>query len=176
MYNRIPELKSILKDFVFEKKIYLRPFSKDDIKRIYELSNDPLVRENSISNEKISWESHVSWYKKKLADDNYIIFLAFDIDDKFIGQVKFEVENDKAIISISIIEHFRGKGMAKELLKVAVNNFFSKYSSANLIIAYIKPTNISSIKGFEKAGFKFKENEKLKNGIYKKFILKKDEF
>lgn len=170
-----PDLKSILKNFVFEKKIYLRPFSKDDIKRIYELSNDPLIRENSISNEKITWEAHVNWYKKKLADDNYIIFLAFDIDDRFIGQVKFEVENDKAIISISITEHFRGEGLAKELLKISVNNFFSKYPSVNLIIAYIKPSNISSIKGFKKAGFKLKENEKLKNRVYKKFIFKKDE-
>lgn len=171
-----PELKSILKNFMFEKKIYLRPFSKDDIKRIYELSNDPLIRENSISNEKIKWEAHVNWYKKKLADDNYIIFLAFDIDDRFIGQVKFEIENDKAIISISITEHFRGKGLAIELLKITIKKFFSNYSSINLIIAYIKPVNISSIKGFEKAGFKFKEDEILKNRVYKKFILKRDEF
>lgn len=154
---------------------YLRKAVEKDSQIVYNLSNDPTVRQNSINTNSIQWEEHQKWFSKKILQSNYTFYLVFDKRDNFIGQIRFEMNDDAAITSISIAEEFRGKGLSKKIIKTGCSKIFSENYSIKKIIAYIRPENNVSINSFMSAGFTF-ENQELVNGQpFLKYILKRDE-
>ena len=47
-----------------------------DMKKVFELSNDDVVRANSINQEKIKWDDHIEWFKNRIQkkeDPFYIV-------------------------------------------------------------------------------------------------------
>ena len=151
---------------------YLRNAVQTDSKKIFELSNDPDVRINSINKGSIDWKSHQEWFDEILGRKNYIFLLAFDKNDNFIGQVRFEIKDTTAVVSISLTKEFRGKGLSKKILKEACAKIFLDENIA-AVTAFILPDNLASIKGFSSAGFIQKGKEEILSEIYLKFILSK---
>jgi len=148
-------IKILLFNF-FKNVLILRKVIFEDALDTFNLSNDDLVRRNSFNSEKIKWENHLIWLKKKLEDENSIYFAVVDALDKFYGQVRFDIDpkNKTAIINISLIKNIRGIGLSPIIIDKAVNELL-KIKSIKLIKAYIKDKNIPSIKSFEKANFVF---------------------
>ena len=118
------------------------------MKNVFDLSNDDLVRQNSIHHEKIKWENHVEWFKNRITKTNEPFYIVEDDNKNFIGQVRIDKKFGENVISISITKKYRGLGLASEIIKEAVEK--SKLQSAT---AYVYKNNVSSIKSFEKAGF-----------------------
>lgn len=166
-------VRNILNDKTSNKRFYLRQADRNDAELIYNLSNDPEVRNNSINRETFGWENHIDWFNRKLADKNYIILLAFTLDERFIGQIRFEIIKDSAIISISISKEFRGRGFSKEMLVEGGVYIFGGDCGIKRIEAFIRPENASSIKAFKSAGYEFDQDVKINNELLKKFIIKK---
>ncbi len=128
------------------ENLNIRPATLEDIKAVFELSNDVVVRENSIHKEPILWETHQAWFKKAIAGNLFYI-VENDFKD-FVAQVRFNGK-DENIISISITKKYRGQGLAADIIKEC-----SKKSNLNTIYAYVKSENIASYKVFLKAGYK----------------------
>lgn len=80
---------------------YLREATIEDIDILYKWANDPLVRQNSFSTEKIRYEDHVKWFNKVLKEDNYAQYIYMDGENP-IGQVHVKVVNDVAEIMVEI--------------------------------------------------------------------------
>lgn len=121
----------------------------DDMKNVFELSNDDLVRQNSIHIEKIDWETHVEWFKARINKIDEPFYIVEDKNGKFMGQLRFDKQNDDFVVSVSIAPEFRGKGLASEILSEAI-----KKSGLKNLSAYIFDFNEASKNAFEKAGFK----------------------
>ena len=144
------------------EKLNIRLATLGDCKNIFELSNDPVVRANSIHIEEIKWDDHVKWFNKKINVLQEPFYIVEDENKNLIAQVRFN-NTDEPIISISITKSFRGKGLAAEIIKLA-----SKKSNYNKIFAYIKKGNIPSLKSFEKAEYKIiSEDENFIKMLYK---------
>ena len=62
--------------------------SIEDCNLVFNLSNDPVVRENSFNTAPILYENHVKWYNKVINDSNILFYLIYD-DDHFVGQLRF---------------------------------------------------------------------------------------
>lgn len=163
----------IINKVCYEDGFYLRNALPRDSKLVFNLSNNPIVRQYSINRKSIKWEDHKRWFINKIFDNNYTFLLAFNVDDHFMGQVKFQNNIDSSVVSVSISEEFRGKGLAKKLLSAASSSFFYENKSINIVIAYIRPENTISIKSFESVGFKYECEEKIGNEIFKKYLLRK---
>lgn len=132
--------------------------TKNDIKDIFELSNDELVRKNSINQDKIIWENHIEWFYKRIKSVNpFYIIRSYSND--LIAQVRLD-KNEENIISVSISKNYRGKGLSAKIIKDC-----SERSGFNEINAYIKKDNIASQKAFKKAGYVFVSE----NGDFLKF-------
>jgi len=149
---------------------YLRKAYLLDSKIIFDLSNDPAVRIQSIHKSGIDWKSHQEWYDEILGQKNYIFLLAFNEKDNFIGQIRFEIKDITAVVSISLTKEFRGKGLSKNILKEACAKIFLDENIAT-ITAYILPDNLASIKGFSSAGFIHSGEKEILTDTYLKFIL-----
>ena len=139
----------------------------EDMKNVFDLSNDNIVRQNSIHREKIEWENHVEWFKHKLNDKNCVFYIIEDKNKNFIGQTRIDKKNDENIISISISKDFRGNGLSTKIIKEC-----SDKTKFNEIVAYIKKDNIASQKAFQKAGYVFADEND--DGLLKFEYLRKN--
>jgi len=163
-------IKTLLFNF-YKNNLILRKAIFEDALDIFNLSNDDLVRKNSFNPEKIKWQNHLIWLKKKLEDENSIYFAIVDALDKFYGQVRFDIntKNKEAIINISLGEKIRGLGLSYFVIDKSINELL-KIKSIKLIKAYIKYNNIPSIKSFKKTNFIFLDNQIIKGNKSKVYI------
>lgn len=135
----------------------------DDMEKVFELSNDDVVRANSINQEKIKWENHIEWFENRIKKIDEPFYIIESQEKDFIAQVRFD-KKEEITISISISKQFRGKNLASKIIKEC-----SKKCGYEKIVAFIKKDNITSQKSFLKAGYTFnkKENEYLKYNYQK---------
>lgn len=151
---------------------YLRNAVDADSEKVFDLSNGPAVRSQSINPNTIQLDDHKIWFAEKIRKEDYIFLLAFDKNDNFIGQIRFEIKDTAAVISISLTKEFRGKGLSKKILKEACSKIFSE-KDIPTITAYILPDNIASINGFKSAGFIQSDESIINEKRFLKFILSK---
>ncbi|MBD2517197.1 UDP-2,4-diacetamido-2,4,6-trideoxy-beta-L-altropyranose hydrolase [Nostoc sp. FACHB-973] len=139
---------SYVKDNFFQ----LRSVQQDDCRLLWEWSNAPEVRAVSFSSKSILWEHHVQWFQSKLINPNCIFYIAINKNDVPIGQIRYDIENYEATISMSIDPKFRNQNYGSSLIKLACKQLFDE-SDITRIQAYIKPSNQASVRAFSKAGF-----------------------
>lgn len=126
----------------------LRPACLKDIKHVFDLSNDAVVRKHSIQTAAIIWEEHCTWFHSQITSSSCIFYIAETLKGEFIGQVRFNYREGEWLISISIVSQFRGMGISATLLNRAC-----KMSCIKKIMALVKKENQPSLKSFAKAGF-----------------------
>ena len=131
----------------------LRNIREEDCRLLWEWANDPDVREVSFSAALIPWEGHCQWFRTKLNDPHCLFHIATDSNDLPVGQVRYDLENDHAVISISLDRYQRNRGYGNALLHLSAQTLFAT-TALTTIHAYIKPENRASIRAFEKAGYK----------------------
>ena len=151
--------KRIIDQFLYEE-VRIRPVEESDIESIFELSNQPYVRKYSINKEKITWNNHVKWFNNTVNNKNIEFYIVNNEYNDLLGQVRFNMDdNDFFIVSISIAEVIKGKGLSKEILRKSIDLFFSRRSKNNQIIAYISKENIPSMRLFKGLGFEIINKE-----------------
>ena len=138
---------------------YLRKTLETDCRLFYRWANDPAVRSASFSTEQISWEEHQKWFAWMLEKDSIDSFVCMDFLLP-VGQVRVgQAQSDpkKGVISYSVGEEYRGRGIAKQMLTKLEGKLSEKYKA---LIAEVKPENAASRKVFEDLGYtKVSEDE-----------------
>jgi RimJ/RimL family protein N-acetyltransferase len=150
-------------------ELRIREAKQADADYLYLLANDPVTRKNSFNSKPIDWEDHVIWFEKALNDPNRYIFIA-NQDSNNVGVVKFEIKSE-TVIGITVDPLYRGKGLASSIIRNACLKFWEYHS--NDIIAYIKLSNIASIKSFVNAHFSRIENTMINGFECQKLIASK---
>jgi UDP-2,4-diacetamido-2,4,6-trideoxy-beta-L-altropyranose hydrolase len=133
--------------------VRLRRTREDDCRMFWEWANDPEVRAMSFSSEPVSWEKHVRWFTSKQVDPSSLLYVATDETSHPIGQVRYQLDRDRAVLSISLTPESRGKGLGKTTLLAATEELFQA-SPARAIDAFVKPENEPSLRLFDSAGFR----------------------
>ena len=151
----------------------LRPAAGRDCRNIFELSNSPAVRANSINTAKIRWAVHKRWFAAKIEDPRHSFLVAETPSGEFIGQLRYDVPGPEALVSFSISDAFRGRGLAAPLLAAGSARLFTDFPGVRRINAYIRPENGASIKAFERAGYKFERSEKINALKMRKYAAKR---
>lgn len=127
--------------------VSFRVANEKDAKTLFDWTNDPSVRSNSLNTEPIAWEAHLNWFEEKLRSEDSQIYI-FEVGKKPIGQVRLDFKYDHWLINYSIDSKFRGKGYGKVLIRkiLDLNTFIP-------LKAIVKPDNIASLKVFTALGF-----------------------
>jgi len=135
----------------------------NDAELFFRWANDSSARENSYQKAPISYNDHITWFKKKMSFCAESFYIFQNMEGIPIGQVRIETSGAKeATISISIDINYRKQGYAVEMIIKASESFLLKHKDFE-IHAYILKTNESSYHCFLKAGFKFLKEEIIKN-------------
>lgn len=157
-----------------EESLRLRRAKESDCLQVWEWANAPDVRAVSFSSEPIPWENHVQWFRSKLTDQNCLYYIAVNSDDQPVGQIRFDVKNKEAVISISLDITSRGKGYGSKLIHKA-SEYLQKNTKVDLIHAWVKQGNESSLRAFTKAGYKMMTAESIQGQQAAHFILNQKE-
>lgn len=131
----------------------IRKAKKEDIIFLYNLRNEPIVRQSAFNTDAVNWQTHQKWFDKKLRSKKTIILIA-EKDSEEIGQIRFDFERKTKIaeVDIAIKAKWRGKGYGLKLLKQGCKYAFGALKIKE-ITAHIKAGNKISVRIFSKAGF-----------------------
>lgn len=153
--------------------VAIRPARPDDCRLYYEWSMDDETRANSVRHARFSYEDHERWWDLLMTQHDTFgsstaLILILEVDGVPAGQVRYAAET-KAIgsvvddaptivrtgdveVSISIAREFRGQRLATPLLRQS-EPWAREHLGAKVLIAHILPSNVASVRSFERAGY-----------------------
>ena len=133
-------------------QVSLRPARTDDCRLLWEWANDPAVRAVSFNTDPIPWGQHQQWFAAKLTDRACVFWVAEDNAGTPIGQVRYDVRQREATMSISMEKNCRGKGQGTSIIQEASRRLFAE-QAVDVIHAFIREGNVASQRAFTRAGF-----------------------
>jgi RimJ/RimL family protein N-acetyltransferase len=133
-------------------RVRLRRATEADCQLLWEWCNDAMVRAHSFDSETISFAEHRRWLGRKITDLRCVLLIACNGDAAPLGQVRYEVKDGEAIVSISVDESVRGRGYGTEILRLSAAKMFAE-TTIRAIHAFIKPENIASLRAFARCGY-----------------------
>lgn len=135
----------------------IRLVSREDSKRIWEIRNHPLARENSGNSEEIPFEKHDQWFENKYFKNGKSVCFILETEENIVGYCRFDADEEKRYtISIAVDYDYQGKGLGRLLLSESLK----KLTKNKEILATVKKRNPASIKLFQKNNFEsYKEDE-----------------
>jgi len=89
----------------------------------------------------------------KLKDPDTTTYIAYYRKEK-IGSIRFEANDYVIKTSVMLNPLFLGKGLGSSVIKLGVEKYIKEKEPKKSLIAEIKKDNITSIKAFQKAGYK----------------------
>jgi len=137
---------------VFQKNVVIRKAVEADASLLWRWRNSPEVRANSFATEPIPWKDHLGWFLRNLISPNARIFVGQQSKGEAIGQVRFDLEDTGAVISISVDEAHRRRGLGEMLIRLGIKTFRQEFPTKP-ITALIKKENIASQSLFQRCGF-----------------------
>lgn len=139
---------------------------------LFDLANDPVVRQNARSSHPITLIEHLSWLTAKISDPTTYLYLVYITSNTLVGAVCYNsTHSDKTCseISLWIYPQFRGIGLGKQVLQNAI--ILTKELGIGKIKAEILDTNIASKKLFLAAGFKPYNTRKVEERCFEVYQL-----
>jgi len=155
-------------------ELTLRSLQSTDCRLLWEWANDPITRAQSFSTEKIIWENHVFWFKSIQADASILYYIAVDKNGVPAGQIRFQVDRQEAVISVSVAPEQRGRGYGAEIIRLGTRKLWTT-TQIKIIHAYIKKDNSASVQAFVKAGFVYAGLIEIHGSLALHYILRKDD-
>ena len=138
----------------------IRKANENDSRDIFEWRNDELTRQMSHTTDLVEWDGHSAWFAASVANTKRLLVICEDEStDEKVAIVRFDIEDERALISINLSPKMRGKGKAKGCLKDAISFFKKYFSNVRFIDAEIKTINIPSQQSFMGVGFVLVKND-----------------
>lgn len=150
--NSAARLRKIFQQLIYPDLLTLRNAQTEDSMLLFGWINEPAVRQFSLNPAPVPLAMHTSWYQHKLSDKNCFIFIA-EISKEPVGMIRFDLQNNEAIISYLLDTAYRGKGLGVYLLLKGIQKLKGASSRFKTISALVQHHNGASVRAFEKAGF-----------------------
>lgn len=144
--------------FQIKSALEFRAATMADSELLFVWRNDPHAYQNFFSAKPVTKPEHLEWLTKTLDNYNRYLFIILH-QGQPIGQVRFDVNEESAEISITLAPDQRGQGLGVKTIIEATEYFLNQVPGLRTIIAVIKADNQASLKAFAKAGYKLKNTD-----------------
>ncbi|MDP3565273.1 MAG: UDP-2,4-diacetamido-2,4,6-trideoxy-beta-L-altropyranose hydrolase [Methanoregula sp.] len=138
--------------YICQEKMRVRPVRDEDKRLLWQWANESTVRRMSFHEDPIPWEEHTAWFAEKLHDPSCFLFLAVTDNDLPVGQIRFDIDDKKALVDVSVDPRWRGKGYGEKIILAGIRRLRAEKPGLT-IHAEIRQENSSSLHVFEKVGF-----------------------
>jgi L-amino acid N-acyltransferase YncA len=140
----------------------LRAAQHSDCRDIWLWRNTHQARLASFQSAPIEYANHERWFESKTKDSQSILWIAQSGKDK-IGHVRYEIDGNKAVISIVLNPRYYGMGLGSKVIRMADQKFVNTGKCSCVIHAEIQDHHLASVGAFASAGYRLKERI-IKNG------------
>jgi RimJ/RimL family protein N-acetyltransferase len=132
----------------------LRSATYQDREWTFQWRNDPWLVSQSPSGKQVDWEDHTCWFSEALDTELHLLLIVESQDGTGMGTVRLDkTGRDRAIIAISLLRPYVGKGLGVAVLGAACAAGFAQWPWLASVHAYIRKDNQRSLGAFTKAGF-----------------------
>lgn len=132
----------------------LRSATRQDRERTFQWRNDPWLLSQSPTGRQVDWEDHAAWFSEVLDTELHLLSIVESQDGTGMGTVRLDKTGiDRAIIAISLLRPYVGKGLGVAVLGAACAAGFAHWPWLASLHAYIHKDNQRSLRAFAKAGF-----------------------
>jgi len=146
---------------------------------LFELRNDPAVREASFQQSAVTQAEHEKWLGQSLTTPSRLLWIPTDRSLQPLGRVQMDLSENLqvATISIALDKKSRGRGLGPVVIEKATEMILADsgaYASVGKVIANIKPSNTRSCMAFEKVGYEFSAPATVNDEIALRYIRRPD--
>ena len=145
-------LRAVFNQLYFGRALTLSPARTEDMMIMYEWANDPAVRENSFSQSPIPLEVHKIWFENKIKEAG-CLFLIARVRGIPAGMIRYDLKQDRGVISYLIAPAFRGKSLGTILLQKGEAQLQQLHPEIRTLIGHVQETNLASITSFRNAHY-----------------------
>ena len=138
-----------------DKLVSLRPAVNSDIDYVYQLRNEPFIRDRAGNSAVIEFEQHQHWYNRKVNDNARTLMLIIEYQGKPAGILRYDVNEimEAADITIYLEEHYCGKSIGPIAFEKSLAWLRKRFHQVHTIQAHIIASNEGSRYFFSKLGF-----------------------
>jgi UDP-2,4-diacetamido-2,4,6-trideoxy-beta-L-altropyranose hydrolase len=144
--------RTLFNELQLQQRLNMRRAAAEDKEVTFAWASDPAIRAYSFSKAAISWEGHSSWFDQKITSSSCLYLIA-SIDGKPVGSIRFDKVESNLVVSYLIDKSFHGKGLGRILLAAGMRELTEEWLDVQNIIGYVQPSNIPSVRIFERLGF-----------------------
>lgn len=137
---------------LFAPALAVRPAVVDDAALLYAWRDDPRVRQQSFDAAPLVWEDHLAWVERTLADPGRALLVG-TTGGEAVGCVRFDLDGERARISIYLDPERLGKGLAVPLLDAAAAWLAAHCPTVCTVVAEVRAGNAASAAAFLGAGY-----------------------
>lgn len=146
-------IKKRFQELASEQHFELRALTSEDAELTYQWASSQKVRQYSLSKDTIQFHNHVAWLAGKLTDPKCIFYIAV-FCGKPVGSIRFDLNDEDAVISYLLDPDYHGQGLGAVMLKKGISSLCAVAGHKIMRISgIVMPDNISSCKTFERFGF-----------------------
>jgi methionyl-tRNA formyltransferase len=136
----------------------VRPAVQSDMEQLYSWVNDPeSLSAKLLTRQPIAKSQHEKWYEQRLVDPDTQIWIG-EIDGKYVGQVRTELDHGMMEIDVFVSPLHRGKGAARTLVNFAASQCVKIWPKRE-VFARILHSNFASKQLFSSAGYRLDRAE-----------------
>lgn len=133
-------------------EIAMRLASPADSQALFNWRNHPSIRAVSRASDPITWEAHQHWLASVLSDRNRPLLIGSRFD-KPVGVVRFDIEADKAEVSIYVVPDLNEPGLGADVLASAEHWLAENRPGICVISAEVLGDNSPSHGLFRSSGY-----------------------
>lgn len=130
---------------------FIRRARQEDAKRIWEIRNDPMVRQQSSSQDYISFVDHKKWFEQAYFQGKKNLCFVVMCEKEVMGYCRFDFDdaNNAYNISLAVDPLRQGKGLGHRILSSAL----LQIPGQAMMNAAVKKDNQASVALFRKNNF-----------------------
>lgn len=152
-----------------QKEITFRVVRREDKDLLLQWRNDPLTWRYFLDARPVDPHEHARWFEKVLAGNGvrqYVVLRG----ERPVGQVRYDIQGDQAIVSITIASESRGAGIGADALKKTGEEMFHS-TTIERITALVRADNAPSVRVFSRSGYRKIGSERHGSTDFLKFVL-----
>jgi UDP-2,4-diacetamido-2,4,6-trideoxy-beta-L-altropyranose hydrolase len=130
--------------------LQLRRATAQDMLTYFSWANDPETRRQALRTQQITLAEHRAWFAARLASQRSHLFV-LQAGELPVGQIRFDCDGAEALIDYSIDPALRGRGWAKHLVAMGIQQL--RNHGLSVFRAEVKVENRPSRAVFERLGF-----------------------
>lgn len=150
----VMRIKQIFKRLKQEQKFTLRDAELKDTDLYFKWANDPDERRNAVNQNPILYEEHCAWFEEKRSSEDCFLWV-LENGGIAVGQIRFEIVKEYAVLSYFIDNNFRGKGLGLSILRLGIEKLMKLRNNLRFR-AIVRKENLTSCHLFERLNFQKK--------------------